>query len=401
MPRKSSRRTNDAGQPPRYTPLPADGEWTSDATWAEVASLLADPTFANRALAALRKVFPPERVLAFEGTLHPLEFDYLQRAARIDLLELGLALANLDPNGVIKRLRNPLEYRTTRAELQTGLMLQRMGAEVEHEPTGGTKGPDWLASWPDPGSPDPNGRRCLGVEVKCLATSHDAEALMRVDMEFIMAFMLGMDGINPSEPAWLTTHLNRDLVDELIFARQPQLARIAALGSEAAEHARRALPTPTKAGTFSMGRAGTFEIALGASGEPRFQYQGVGLPRNDTHEFGRLYQQVQDAAVQLRAVGHPGVVVLDMGRDGHLTNQFEALRDVLATESWASDLAGAIFVDRFAAGGGRSHTLLHIVQGKLFAELDETLRPQVIICDAGHLHPPSLLRLVEPCDCRT
>lgn len=380
-------------QRPRYSPLPPDGEWTTDASWAEVTSLLADPSDARRALDALRRIFPPRRVCGFEGArLHPLELDYLQCAARVDLIELGLALADLKPRRAAGRLRNPLEYRTARAELQAGLMLHRMGATVEHEPTGAKTGPDWLASWPA-------GR--IGVEVKCLATSRNAEALMLVDFHFNIAFMAALEGVRPSEPAWLTTSIDPALVDELVFAGQlPRRERIEALGTDAAEHAKRNLPVPTAAGTYSMGRAGTFEIALGAPGEPRFHLQGRGLERDQAHESDRVYQEVQRAAAQLRALDLPGLIVLDMGRDGLLTNQYTALRELLEVESWAAHLAGAVFVDRFAAGTGRSHTVLHVVPGTLVEALDHTFGSGVIVCDAGHRHAPGLLRAVEPCDCR-
>ncbi|MCC7542750.1 MAG: hypothetical protein IT379_41425 [Deltaproteobacteria bacterium] len=378
-------------KPHRYTPLPPDGEWTRDASWAEVTSLLANPDDARRALHALRRVFPASRVRAFEGEdLHPLELDYLVLGARLDLIELGLALAVLNPRRATDRLRNRLEYRTMRAELQAGLMLSLMGAHVEHEPTGTKTGPDWLASW---------AAGQIGVEVKCLATGRKAQTLMLLDCYFAMAFIAGMNDARPTEAAWLTTRLDPTLVGELVIAgRLPNRERIEALAMDAAEQLKRALPTPTVAGTYSVGRAGTCEIALGPTGAPRFHINGDGLQRDETHEFGRVYDEVQRAANQLRAVDSPGLVVLDLGRDRLLTNHYEPLRVTLQDESWATELAGVLFVDR-SGSGSRSHTVLHLVPGKLFETLVETLGSGMIFCDRDHMHAPGLLGATEPCDC--
>lgn len=378
-------------QPYNWSPFPADGEWTRDTSWQPFIACLAGPTRATDALGALRTVFPPPWIARHGASLppHPLGIDYTFRGSRFDLLELGVALSELAPRKVAGRLRSAAEYRSTRAELQTGLILRCANAVVEHEPSRPATGPDWGATWP-------GGR--LGVEVKCMKTSGRSEALGQLEVRFHWQFMAGLAHCKPTHAAWLTIEIDPAVLNDLMVGGTfLRAGAIEALAAEAAKAAQESMPRPTAEGTYSMGRAGRYRIKFGPQGDARFHFDGHGLDRDAATEYQRTRDELQRAASQLAAVDAPGLVVLDMGRDSLLTNHFEAVREEITTETWAARLAGVLFVDRVSSAT-TSHCIVHCAAGPLGHALEDTLLPGLRVCERGHLHADTVLRRSATCD---
>lgn len=158
----------------------------------------------------------------------------------------------------------------------------------------------------------------------------------------------------------------------------------------------RAIGWPPEDGTYPMGPLGSFRVRRGAGPEPKLSFDAEAIERDQDHEGLRLHDDLQEAAAQLACMkGHPGLVVLDAGRDGLLVGRHSNMADLLAAESWAQNLAGVLVLDRFSTEG-LPDCIAHFVPGRLSDAASELLAG-LPGCPAGHVHARSGVFPVPPC----
>lgn len=327
--------------------------------------IVRDPAAVRRSLVALRAALPPARLARLNGVAHPLALDYVMSHSRWRLLEVGAMLAALPSVGEFRgRLLNPEKYVPACAELQGGILLQRMGFDVERDPanaqrepgTDDVEGPDW-------GARQRAGR--TGVEVKCPEQSERAIAQQTAAVETLFALgrLLphgqGVDGsLNPTT---LRTLTNRTWVNK---ERIQDCALDAAIGLDESG------AVDTELGRFRYATSG--QSSLG------------GLELDASHEEGRLRDSLQTAATQLQALlPDPGIVLLSTARDHGLAGRTDAISGMLA-EDWARDIALVLVVVPTFPGFA-----LLPVKGARFSDLRGFRFRNVRTCDRGHLHVPT------------
>jgi hypothetical protein len=117
-------------------PVPISGNWVST-SW-ETTFAAADrvpPTAREVALKCLQAIFPRSLTPALQSNRHPVVGEQLWTRGRLELLELGLAVACVDiDEKEIGRLQHPDQYLGTSAELRALLLLVRAGARLTRPP---------------------------------------------------------------------------------------------------------------------------------------------------------------------------------------------------------------------------------------------------------------------------
>lgn len=128
-----------------------------------------------------------------------------------------------------------------------------------------------------------------------------------------------------------------------------------------------------------------------------------GLENDHEHDGQRVFETIQEAAEQLRALeAVPGLVILDAEADFAVLNQLSGIHESLLSEPWAARLAGVAVMtgtssEDEALGELRSDTIVHIVPGVQAAALENTLLPGLRLCDREHLHSDPLLAPATHC----
>lgn len=388
-----------------WFPLRRDGSWLNEADWERNLRVLRVRSDGRRALTALAGVFTPAWSREQCGThgVHPVVYDHITIGGRHKLLEVGSMLATMPEK---KRLRERLqpknEYHGTCAELRGGLLLRSAGATVAWEPIKDRSGPDWLARWPS---------GALVAEVKGPLESRRTLARQRVLTEFFFAFMQYANDPLPGVDAgiWLTLEPSQAVLESKTVLGAPDMAAVDALAREAAAAVRRNLPLPNVAGRFSAGAAGDFSVALGLGHEPRVQFAMRGADAGHEHDGLRLFETIQEAAQQLRAVeetvhlkGTPGLVIIDAEANFTILNHLDDVHESLRTESWARGLAAVAIVTRSTSGDEefgdlRSDTSVRIVPGPRVSLLEATLLAGMRVCEREHFHVDTMMAAAKEC----
>lgn len=406
-----------------WNPFGHDGLWLEDGQWERNLQVLRDRDEGLSALRGLRNLFDPawsraqndavnawlracsadtplDRVRREElaKILHPVARQQMTIGGRYALLEMATMLATLGyPSRLRKRiLKNHDKYDGTCAELRGGLLLRAAGANLQSEPVAEGPGPDWLARWSG-GS--------LAVEVKAPRESKQSSARQAVLTEFFFALQRYLHEDRPvvDTGVWLTLHPSKAILEAKTVLGSPDLDAVRGIAAEAAQAASRNMPIPTTAGRFSAGRAGEFSVAPGLAGDPRVQLVMAGAGDEPQHDAKRLFELIEEAAVQLRAVeGVPGLVIIDADGDFTVLNRLSGICDSLRSESWTSELAGVAVVTRSGSGDDdlgevRIDTIVRIVPGPRAAVLERTLVPGLRLCDREHFHADPLIAPAKRC----
>ena len=380
-----------------WFPLRRDGLWLDELDWKRNLLGLRQRSAGTRALAALKRVFPPEWSCLQSGTkgLHPVVYDALTIGGRHRLLEVGAMLSSVN---ISRRLRERLllaeEYHGVCAELHVGLLIKATGARYETEPVNDGIGPDGRAQW-ESGS--------LAIEVKRPHQSVQARATQQVELDFFNEFSRAITAppLDFDIGVWLSLHVKAGEWPRTATGA-PDSARIRGLARDAAATVRARLQLPTRPDQFAAGPGVDVNIQLGLADEPRVQL-GMYSHRDDhDHEAKRLFSTVREAAMQLSAIRDvPGLIVLDADADLGILNHVDELETMLH-EAWAQGLAGVAIVTKDSSadeeiGDARLDTAIRIVPGPLAGSLSNTLIPELRLCERGHLHIDPLLRPGKTC----
>lgn len=367
--------------------FPIDREWTR-ASWDRVleAADRLDPDAATAALSVLRGIFPPEWTDSGEADAHPLAMEQHWHAGRLELLELGIAIAvlELEPDD-LHRLRHHAEYQGVAAELRARLLLHRAGATLA-PPTAPGKRCEWIAHWP-------NGVQ-LAVEVKLPHTSDFTRAtygvMGAVAHELAIQTSAVADRLPEVRatvhfgPGWRQVAAAGAISTQLLRAHVAEVAAcvIGAAGSM------------SPFGRHDMGALGALEITS-APGAPRLVIDGFGEETDPRRIARRLTRGgvLAKAAKQIENAGVPGVVVLDIQHDAFSRNAFIELRRWLERKP---TVGAILMLDRTVMADGKLYGTVDVVPGPSF----EAVAPVLIgldICTAGHLHYNPLCSPSDPC----
>jgi hypothetical protein len=190
---------------------------------------------------------------------------------------------------------------------------------------------------------------------------------------------------------------------EALAVGAPDLARIRDLARDVAGVVRSRLTLPTSSTHFAVVPGVEVSVTPGLMNEPRVQLGMHSHSADPEHQAQRLFQIVQEAAKQLRALPDlPGLVVLDADADLGILNHLGEIESML-TEEWARGLAAVAVVTKTTSSDerlqeARLDTVVRIVKGPLSQALVGTLLPGLRICERGHYHVDPLLRPSHRCN---
>jgi len=353
-----------------------DPEWTRIG-WEETRTatdrLTSDD--ADRALEALRSVFPPDRVEALRAE-HPVAAKQTFANGRLTLLELGHALAELGTESDVLRLRQPAEFESTMAELRAALMVSRAGAHISKpEQRFGAQEFDFTASF--------TGEKTLAVEVKTPRKGERTQKLELFEVRLLLDLMERLP-LNPELQARATVTFSPE-VEELVDV-DLGLHLDAALAAASAPLATNPFQT------FSLGPLGSLTVAADTTAQGlQFEASGVALdPQKEGRRFRR--SSLTKASQQLAESDAPGVVIVDLALNSLLTNSSPFLQRWTDAQG---HLAGTILMDRHFVAG-RMYAEIEVLPGQHWKHL-EPLCSAWELCDQGHLHYCAVCRLPPTC----
>ena len=341
-----------------YWWVPFQWNWAQPERWQQ--EFQRSPRGVAHGLSGVRRVFDDE-VFRRNWAGHQFAVDYVMRLSRWRILESGLTLADLPSlDDYRDRLLGvPQTYLAATAELRWALLLRCLGFGVQRDPANQPparerrRGPDWLAL---------HALGAFGVEVKCPGES-DAqlgESRFLTEVTFrlteLLQVMPGLRGVDVKiDPAALGSltdgrWVNSErIVDHLLEA---------AATLETKGQAKTALGMLRASDTTTIG----------------------GIPRAPLRDCARLRSELEDAAWQLRAVPHPGIIVVDGTIDSFMAHYCCAVAEMM-TETWAKELALVVLAIPTHPGA-----VATFVPGPLFGEYQRARVRGPRACPKGHLH---------------
>jgi hypothetical protein len=359
-------------------------DWEQALAWANRLS----PKAGKTVLAILGQLFPPTLTNTLRVEHHPVVGKQWANVGRAYLLEVGAAVAVLRPDvHDIGRLRNPNEFEGAAAELCAGLMFKRAGAKLERPPSEyGRRRCEYIATFPD-------GYR-LAVEVKLPDISDDEPDANRVEFELLMVLMerfAWLSNLAPSARA--TFHLAPDVI-HLGNRHEVNMDELTLWVDDAVNRVRAAASASSVFGEFDLGRIGSL-LVHDEPGLNSLCFDAIAF--RDAKRRSRQIKRnlLNDGARQIGETGLPGVIVLDVQRDGMVRSTLGFL------SSWAlnkKSLAAVIVVERHVING-QLWGCVEVLPGPEFDAAMPALSTLFDGCDAGHLHYNPLSEAASPCPC--
>jgi len=274
---------------------------------------------------------------------HPVVRHHVLKHGVEALIKVGVLLARAPDvaHAVSGRLRSAAGYADCVAELRVGLLMSEAGARIQFEPNGrDVKGPDWYASWSDVE---------VALEVKHPDLSDWAKKISAVETAMLFALQRHFVAPQPTVGAFLNFRMSPILLEALTRSSEPELEAIDRIARTASDALVAQLPRPTKAALIDVNDFGTFEIELGATGEPAYHWSGYGLSPDDEYEGKRLARILHKAAKQFEHEQALRVAVLHIGRNGLVMNHGLHIARMLHTERWARSIDAVLLFDAFDA----------------------------------------------------
>lgn len=165
-------------------------------------------------------------------------------------------------------------------------------------------------------------------------------------VQVLMSELNKMPHVRADTGTWLELTPSRETVLEATTNGTLSQSTVEKQGKQIAE-LMGAATWPLPDGDYTAGRLGAISIKRGAGPEPRFNFSATCPNVDDEYESKRLYDDLQRAAVQLdKVTSCPGLVVVDVDRDGGILNLIEDSTEIINSEPWATSVAGVLFLAR-------------------------------------------------------
>jgi hypothetical protein len=350
-----------------------------------------EPRVSQAALAGLSHAFPPELQAQLEDQRHPVVAKQLTHAGRSRLLELGLAIVALPASAEdIARLRDPNEFPGCAAELIAGLMFRRQRVKLVRPPKiRGKKRCEYIGAFRD--------AQCYAIEVKHLEWSEELSelepALGSLTLELMQRMSWLSEKLRSELPSGLACFQLSDAIRNLGNRSAVDFEEIRSRCHAASDYLQGQLAGSIRFGTFELEGLGRVVIrpdpnppALG------LEFRG---PSGDAGRDDRRVRRVVNGAMrQIQETNLPGIIVLDIERDGQARNSLGFL------QRWAArkeGLAAVLVMERHSFAGDYSCAAVDVLPGRAFDAASDNVLSLVELCDDEHFHYTPLNRLVSPC----
>lgn len=368
--------------------LPISHDWTSTSWEAAFAAADRLPSkLQAEALRCLRDVFPPSLTAMLQADGHPVVGEQLTNRGRLELLELGLAIAVVGLNkNELGRLRHPDQYRGAAAELRALLLPVRAGARLTRPPVAkGKKVCEYIAEFP-------TGLR-VAVEAKRPNVGERDLDMQVVEQSVFMELMCQLDWLHEVLPSARATLILK-MTDHRALGNRHGINEglVRSVVAAAVERVRLAVHQGPPAQPVDLGALGSLVIQ---EDKQIGQLQFDATSRRTVKDgFIRIRRTILNkAAQQIRDSGLTGLILLDLeddraGVDGS---------DLLARWADTKDALGAIILIERHTIDGRACNGAHVVPGPRFDEIAEAIGRGLDYCAAGHVHYTPLSTPSDPC----
>lgn len=265
----------------------------------------------------------------------------------------------------LDQLRIPGKFLEGVAELGAGFLLRNLGASVNAEPLGEkTRGPDWFADFGDVS---------IHVEVKCIGESDDFISDSASATYFFLEFGNALLATPCEVPMIAILSLSPTaLRDPILDMRISDRGRLRTLALETAGRVQEdgaLLP----GATINLGRIGSLRTET-TTGPNRIELREMTLQeRSLESEAYRIAAKLErEGAVQLRATGRPGLLILDNAANKTIPMLAPQLEAALQA-SWAESI-GAVLITSRAGADGIHGLQVDIARGPGFSEVEPILQ---------------------------